>query len=125
MSSEGCRKEKYPGRLGRREFVGIGAGGKGLETGWKGGCRELGSGNLRLVFSPGMVFNLAHILSSLVQISKAQEGVPGGQSLPLSCGNGLRRRRRRSWFLQPLKRGEPSASHQDYARRRKPKGLCY
>lgn len=32
-------------------------------------------------------------------------------------------KRRRSWFLQPPKREENSASHQDYAQRRKPKGI--
>lgn len=38
-----------------------------------------------------------------------------GQACPLAI--------KRSWFLQPLKREEASASHQDYAWRRKPKGM--
>lgn len=66
-------------------------------------------------------FSSASLLSSLAQVSKSREAVSGWPSLSLSCGDGLR-----SSFLQPLKREETSASHQDYAQGGNLKGCwCY
>lgn len=78
--------------------------------------------------SPGVVFNLDPFLSFLVQVSKSTEGVLAWGSLFLSCGDRLRRRRRKkTWFPQSLKREGPSASHQDCAEGGCPQGCwcCY
>lgn len=110
--------------LGRRECVGRTG---GAERPLKQDLREaaLAGGSDQtplLVVLPWMVFARPHILSSLVQAAKAQEGASDWPSLFLSWGDRRRgvgrskgRSKGRSWFLEPLKREETSISHQHYA----------
>ena len=107
-------------------------GGKGLETGPKEAAEDSEAGRVSsnatvcVLARSGLQFGPLSFL--LVQVSKSKEGVLAWGSLSLSCGDGLRRqRRKRSWFLQSLKREESSASHQDCAEGGHPKGCwgCY
>ena len=121
LSCVGCKKEKYPGR---REFIG-GTGGE--ERAWKQDEGRLqssaagtwgGKSQIRGCY----VCSCHEWFSTLLAFFPPLFKFPGpkrehqtGQACPLAI--------KRSWFLQPLKREKASASHQDYAWRRKPKGM--
>lgn len=57
---------------------------------------------LLFMFSPCVVFSSAHIISSVVHVSKSQEKVSGWLSLSLHCGDGLKKGRRRELFISSV-----------------------
>lgn len=71
-----------------------------------------------------MAFSFAHIISSVVQVSKSQEKVSGWLSLSLRCGDGLRKGRRRELLISSVsEKGGNFCLPSDCAGRRKLKGV--